>query len=154
MGKRQVRIPENLPQASGHFVREGTRIMEHFPCFHCELRRNRLVCLGSIRPSEDCDTYRVQIDYVKGGVPQVRIRDPIIEPNIQYHTYPDGQLCLFDHRMSPWEWRCKVHETIIPWIAEWLVFYELWKVTGKWLGPAAPHGEGAKVPQVADGASR
>jgi hypothetical protein len=24
--------------------------------------------------------------------------------------------------------------TVIPWISEWLYFYELWLVTGEWLG--------------------
>jgi len=33
-----------------------------------------------------------------------------------------------------------IHEKIIPWIAEWLVFYELYRICGKWLGPEAPHG--------------
>ena len=41
-----------------------------------------------------------------------------------------------------------VHETIVPWTAEWIVFYELWKITGEWLGPEAPHGAGEKIPEA------
>jgi hypothetical protein len=32
-----------------------------------------------------------------------------------------------------------LHETIIPWTAEWLVSYELYLTTGKWLGSSAVH---------------
>ncbi len=32
-----------------------------------------------------------------------------------------------------------IDDTIIPWTAEWLVFYELWKDTGTWQGAEAPH---------------
>jgi hypothetical protein len=24
--------------------------------------------------------------------------------------------------------------TVVPWISEWLIYYELWLVTGRWLG--------------------
>lgn len=40
-----------------------------------------------------------------------------------------------------------LHDKIIPWTAEWLVYYELFKLDGKWLGPEAPHGLAAKKPQ-------
>jgi len=38
-----------------------------------------------------------------------------------------------------------LHETIIPWTAEWIVFYELWKITGEWLGSAALHDVNKKI---------
>ena len=42
----------------------------------------------------------------------------------------------------------KIHETIIPWTAEWLVFYELWQLTGEWYGAASPHGTNGKKQQT------
>jgi hypothetical protein len=41
-----------------------------------------------------------------------------------------------------------LHQKIIPWIAEWLVYYELYLICGKWLGPEAPHGPNGKFRQV------
>jgi hypothetical protein len=41
-----------------------------------------------------------------------------------------------------------IHETIIPWTAEWIVFYEIWRITGQWHGLAAPHGTGEKTPET------
>ena len=32
-------------------------------------------------------------------------------------------------------------ETIIPWAIEWLKYYELWRITGKWLGGGIEHGK-------------
>lgn len=30
-------------------------------------------------------------------------------------------------------------ESVLPWTAEWLFYYEMWHVTGEWGGPEAPH---------------
>ena len=30
-----------------------------------------------------------------------------------------------------------IADTILPWAALWLVFYELWCDTGRWLGPSS-----------------
>ena len=35
----------------------------------------------------------------------------------------------------------------LTWIAEWLVFYELFLLTGKWLGSETPHASPAKSPE-------
>jgi hypothetical protein len=32
-----------------------------------------------------------------------------------------------------------ISEYIVPWTSEWLANYELWKVTGRWASPEAPH---------------
>jgi hypothetical protein len=36
-----------------------------------------------------------------------------------------------------------ISETIVPWAALWLAFYEIWLDTDHWYGPEAPH-TGAK----------
>ncbi|HWX23034.1 MAG TPA: hypothetical protein VN578_24290 [Candidatus Binatia bacterium] len=53
--------------------------------------------------------------------------------------YSDCKLCLYDWRDQPWQDKWHLHETVIPWAAEWLVFYELLLLTGKWHGPSALH---------------
>ena len=63
--------------------------------------------------------------------------------------YRDGTLCLYDFRVQPWSSWDNIHEKIIPWTAEWLVFYELYLMCGKWLGPEAPHGDGEKEAEKA-----
>lgn len=134
-----------------HLVRQKSLVERNFPCFSCTLsvHPSELVCTGEIQPCPECDTYKVQITLTKGGVPRVRIVSPRIEPRAAIHMYSNGTLCLYDHREQPWKVDDNLHEKIIPWTAEWLVYYELFKLDGKWLGPEAPHRNSPKRPQTA-----
>jgi len=129
-----------------HFVVQKALIDKHFPCFKTKLLHRRLECEGFITPSQDCTTYRVAISYERNKVPKVRIKEPQITPSASIHMYGDGSLCLYKPTEQPWRSSDNIHEKIIPWIAEWLVFYELYLICGKWLGPEAEHGT-AKVKQ-------
>lgn len=148
MAKSRVRFPKNYAQARSHFILEKHRVEKHFPFFRCELHRDRLLCQGVITPLEGCESYHIKIEYNQGRIPRVYIVEPVIKPSSQYHMYGNGCLCLYDYREAPWSAKMKIHETIIPWTAEWLIFYELWKISGEWMGPAAPHGTGEKVPET------
>jgi hypothetical protein len=130
------------------FVIQKQLIERHFPCFHCRLSRQHLVCEGSIIPSEGCTTYTVSISYKQDGVPTVRIKEPTITPSARIHMYKDGTLCLYQPNDDPWKTSDDIHEKIIPWVAEWLVFYELFLMCGKWLGPEAEHGSDGKKQQT------
>ena len=144
MARHRIRIPANRSQERQHFLLESLRIVKYFPFMNCTIHRNQLLCRGSISPSEGCDTYDLNISYSMGGIPSVRITNPHIPPRAEYHMYKEGNLCLYDWREMPWSANMKVHETIIPWTAEWLVFYELWCLTGTWIGAASRHGSDEK----------
>jgi len=144
MVKFKPRIPRNHSQSRVHFLLEKASIEKHFSCFKCSIRGNLIVCNGTIQPIDESDEYAVQIRYQQNGTPKVFIKKPEIEPSTEYHMYPDGALCLYDHREQPWSNKLRIHETIIPWIAEWLVYYELWLLTGVWYGRSASHGNGTK----------
>ena len=131
----------------GHFVMQKQLVEKHFPGFRCTLRHNVLVIVGEIVPSEHCSTYQIGVRYRNEGIPEVRIRHPEIPRRV--HMYADGRLCLYDYREQPWRHMDNIHEKIIPWTAEWLVFYELYLMCGKWLGPEAPHGDEEKKPERA-----
>ena len=90
-------------------------------------------------PSEDCDAYDIEVTYRFGGYPNVRVRQPQITPCPAIHMYSDGTLCLYYPINDPWKPSNDLHRKIIPWTAEWLVFYELYRICGKWLGPESPH---------------
>lgn len=122
------------------FVIQKALVEKHFPCFKCRLSHRHLRCDGLITPSKDCATYRIAISYPQDGVPRVTIKDPQIAPSAAIHMYDSGELCLYEPKETPWRSSDHLHEKIIPWIAEWLVFYELYMICGKWLGPEAPHG--------------
>lgn len=46
----------------------------------------------------------------------------------------DSALCLFDPDGNEWTPADLIAETTICWTAEWLLYYELWHITGEWLG--------------------
>ena len=45
-------------------------------------------------------------------------------------------LCLFDPDGHEWSPADLIADTTIYWAAEWLTYYELWHMTGEWLGPS------------------
>lgn len=83
--------------------------------------------------------------------PEVTVIDPPLEPRADDpddpipHIYTDPArrqpvLCLFDPRAGGWSRDRAIADTILPWTASWLRFYEVWHATGIWMGGSAPHG--------------
>lgn len=95
---------------------------------------------GELQPREMSPVYTVRISYRPGVgmTPKVKVLTPEIAKNAP-HTYPGGHLCLYWPKDMNWTERMFLADTIVPWTAEWLAFYELWEETGKWLGPESPH---------------
>lgn len=79
--------------------------------------------------------------------PRVQILKPILERHADYdegpvpHVYvcteePDLPfLCLFDPYKGEWSPSDLLAETTVPWTASYLLFYEGWLATKRWLGP-------------------
>ena len=85
------------------------------------------------------ETYLVEIDYRLGKHPDVRVLCPEL---VRYqdeplpHVYPSDRLCLYFPNAKHMEWTPAMwlSETILPWSALWLEFYEHWALTGQWFG--------------------
>ncbi len=76
---------------------------------------------------------------MKSAFPQFRWRITRAGGVEWWHRYPDGSLCLYWPDEWGWTARESLAATIVPWTAFWLYYYELWLVTGEWLGPSSPH---------------
>lgn len=90
---------------------------------------------GHLQPSPLSIRYKVRIAYRLGKRPVVTIIEPCLERlegERLPHVYEKDELCLY----YPGEWSGKSHiaDTIIPWISEWLLHYEIWLATGGWQG--------------------
>ncbi|QMW05423.1 nucleotidyltransferase domain-containing protein [Spirosoma foliorum] len=107
--------------------------------FAFTVRNSTLTCKGKIRPTSDCEEYSLTIQYVPGIPPQVFINSHRIKPGNDIHMYNNGALCLHYPPDIKWTHRTSVAAYTIPWIAEWLVCYEFWKLTGKWEGEEVKH---------------
>lgn len=70
-------------------------------------------------------------------MPKIWILDPELRRRTDDepipHTYGQKRPCVF---YPEWDWSPSDYlgVTVIPWLAEWLFFYEIWHATGKWLG--------------------
>ncbi len=80
-------IKRNRSAEYRHFLRQKGLVEHDFPCFDCQLFRNRLTCKGRITPSAGCDEYVVRIRYDYEKVPRVHIIKPHIEPSSKIHMY-------------------------------------------------------------------
>ncbi len=116
------------------------------PAFACSVRDGLLTCRGIIRPTAVNRAYRVRVEYLAKEFPKAFVEDPPLrrrQPDERIpHTYDLDRPCLYFPRTGEWRSDKFIAHTIIPWLSEWLFYYEAWRATGQWLGggvhPADP----------------
>lgn len=114
-------------------------IDKNFNCFKTSIINGKLICTGELQPIQDCEKYKVRIEFFPGQQPHVYVKSPKLPDSNEIHLYREGFLCLFDPGETHWKDTLKIAEYTIPWTIEWILYYELWKVTGKWEGKASTH---------------
>jgi hypothetical protein len=112
-------------------------IESRYPFLHCRIINNVLCCTGWIA-LEDCSAYKVKIEYVAGHEPKTTILYPIITPSREIHMYDDHSICLHYSPDMVWNEKVQVYKYTLPWISEWILFYEIYLITGKWEGKESP----------------
>ncbi|WP_222125826.1 hypothetical protein [Paenibacillus sp. Y412MC10] len=109
-----------------------------FPSFKAKWDMNVVTWTGTMTPSPLSLSYLVQVKYSLGmSQPKVSVLSPKLEKRGTEdipHVYPGEELCLFRPRKKEWTKDKLIADTIIPWISLWLYHYEIWHVTGEWLG--------------------
>ena len=131
-----MRIPVQTPK-----VTIGPQIgamQRHFPHFTRRRVNNVPTWHGTLQPFAASPVYTIVVSYRYPKAPRVRVSTPSLRSDAP-HRYPDGSLCLYYPRDESWTPNMFISETIVPWAALWLAFYELWLQTGQWYGPEAPH---------------
>lgn len=109
-----------------------------YPQFETSLERQRLIVKGILKPTQRSEAYHFILKYSLFGSPEVRIVSPVLKQNSKGdkipHMYSQKTLCLFQPKYKEFKRNDFLCDTIIPWTSLWLYFYELWHLTGKWLG--------------------
>lgn len=107
-----------------------------FPESRPKLGRSKVTWRGELQPSAASETYTVEISYALRKRPKVRVLGPKLRRRLPEekirHTFCDGSICL--HLHEEWTPAMFIAETIVPWMALWLLHYEVWHATGEWLG--------------------
>ena len=134
-----MRFPRPSPAAPP--LRQIESMRRNFPQFQYRaLRQGGLGWSGVLFPTPSSPRYLVHIRHQPGRPPKVFVRSPQLVPGAK-HLNPDGSLCLYWPRDFQWRDAELLAETLVPWTAFWLFYYEIWQLTGEWVGPEAPHGE-------------
>lgn len=90
----------------------------------------------------------VRIEYAVGCAPQAYVESPPLTGRADRtsipHTYPADEQhvlrpCLYFPDDGDWRPHRLLSTTIVPWLLEWLVFYDVWLATGEWLGGGVEH---------------
>lgn len=110
------------------------------------VNKGKVVVNIFLQPSEGSMKYKVKL-LAKVGSTKVDVF--VVEPNIRElkkklsipHLYPNGSLCLYYPDYNEWNVEELWADTLIPWTCLWLYFFELWLVTGEWLGGGIHPGE-------------
>ena len=110
-------------------------IQKWFPKSRIYIKNSQLYWKSHIIPTQLSLKYQICLKYKLKQRPKVRVLEPTLklpEKISVIHIYPDGTLCLYYKR--GWNGEMIIAETIVPWISEWLLYYELWLSTGQWYG--------------------
>jgi len=114
------------------------------------LQAGRLVWRYCASPTPLSRTYQLRIDYRQDDVPQVFVEDPdlvsLAEGRRLPHVYEQRptRLCLYLPRAREWSGWMRIDQTIVPWSALWLFYFEEWLDSDEWKGGGehpghAPH---------------
>jgi hypothetical protein len=121
-----------------------TQMRRHFPAFRYRLETHRQKHVptwrGRLQPTEVSPVYQVQIQYAYPRSPRIWVPSPALRSDAP-HRYGDGSLCLYYPGDGSWTPALPIAQTLVPWTALWLAFYEIWLRTGTWYGSEAPHAQ-------------
>jgi len=104
------------------------------------LRGNVLTWAFPIAPTSLSRCYDARIEYRQGTSPQVFIDHPdlieLADGRRLPHVYEQSPtlLCLFLPGSGEWSAWMRLDQTVVPWTALWLLYFEEWLFSGKWAG--------------------
>lgn len=127
---------------------QAGHLRKMFPSSQASIKQSQLTWIATLQPSALSESYKVRLRYKLDEVPDVKVLDPQLqerEGKRPPHMYPKGRLCLYLPAMNEWNSDMLLARTIVPWISEWLMNYEIWLATGEWCGG----GEHPKTDEIA-----
>lgn len=115
-------------------------IGQYFPGF--KYNHKGKFWIGKLNPNK-IQEYIVKVFYYHDRPPKVYVLEPKLLEKAP-HLFPDRSLCLYFPDDFSYTEKSIIADTIIPWTAEWLYYYEKWLEDGVWWGPEAPHAPDSK----------
>ena len=130
---------------------QAGKLKSYFPDSIVTISPGRLVWKCTIKPTPLSKEYDIKLVYKIGANPNVyiintKLRMAIGETSLP-HVYDTKKqwLCLYYRKANEWNSSMLLSDTIIPWVSEWLYFYEIWVGSGIWYGGGIEHGLRNKI---------
>lgn len=122
-----------------------------FPQFEMKWMDGTLIWIGKIRPL--LRSYKIAVIWNPSAAyaPDVIVLEPRLEPAPGCemadlpHVYLNKEnphlsdLCLHYPPAKEWSPGMMIAKTIVMWAAQWLTYYELWRMDGIWRGGGIDH---------------
>jgi hypothetical protein len=94
---------------------------------------------GELQPEPTFPVYTVRVVYRGWKNPRVQVLSPELV-KVPPHYYGNTRsLCLYKPSHLNWKENMSIAQEIIPRVAAWIFFYEMWLSTGIWYGDEAEH---------------
>lgn len=116
-------------------------IKRRFERVKMSTKKGKVEIYIQLQPTGESPKYTIRIE-TKIWDPAVKVF--VVDPNISKyarcrdnmipHTYSDGSICLYLPGNNEWDYYDSWAETLVPWACLWLYYFEIWFVTGEWLG--------------------
>ncbi len=117
-------------------------VEKHFDWLNLYLNSHSKSLIGKGKLVVDNKKYKVLLSYSPFHdyrYDRIYIDDKAIKYNREIHLYRDLSLCLYHPIIdNPSNLTIPLFK-MIPWICEWIIFYEQWKKYGVWLGKEIKH---------------
>lgn len=130
MQPRALTLPEQFLLLKSSAVAPGEGLLRH----------DRLRWRFAAHPHPLSRSYEARLDYRRGAKPQVFIEAPdlvlLAGGRRLPHVYSQEpvRLCLYLPRAFEWRRYMRLDQTIIPWTALWLFYFEEWLWSDDWKG--------------------
>jgi hypothetical protein len=119
-------------------VEQAYSITNKYPAFNVQFDYQKLKVVGELQPTSRSGKYIVEIKYQLKQLPKIQVIEPKLVINYNGdkipHVYLGNKLCLYRPKYNEFTDKNFISETIIPWTSLWLYYYEVWHITGEWLG--------------------
>lgn len=128
-------------------MRAGRRPLSHacqlgrlraiLPASRGQITPTGIVCWTRLSPLALSREYDARIEYRREKLPRAFIETPTLhhaKHGDPPHLYGPDEPCLFYPKEREWRPHQWIATTIVPWLLEWLAYYESWCATGVWQG--------------------
>jgi hypothetical protein len=117
-------------------------VEKHFEWIDLKINSENKSIIGKGKLNVEGKNYEILLSYSpfnQHRYDRIYINDTSIKFNNKIHLYRDNSLCLYHPIFDKPILNTIPLYKMIPWITEWIVFYELWKKYGVWFADEIKH---------------